>query len=210
MTTDAYVTAPELKTYLGITDNIDDTQLDDARDAASRALDGYCHTRFASTISGSTTATARVFAPTDWYCLKVPDFYSLTSIKTDENDDGTYERTWTSSDYELSPPSGVVDHLLGWPYNTIRAVGNYRFPVPRTPMSRRHTVEITAQWGWAAVPEPVRQACLQVAAEIFRRKDAPFGVVQTVEFGPLRLSADSVRAVSSLLAPYVRRPVMVG
>ena len=199
--TNGYCTRPQLKTYLGIPASAADRDdsLDDAVNTASRAIDLHCGRVFFD--AGS--ATARVFEPFDKYTAHVDDFSTTTGlvVKTDTDNDGSFDTTWTSADYELEPASGVVAGVSGWPYYTIYAIGR-QFPVQTTWGRRRFLIQVTARWGWAAVPEPVRQATLQVASEIYRRKDAPFGVAQTVDFGPIRLSGDAVRAVASTLAPY--------
>ena len=203
--TNGLCTQGSLKAYLGLQagDPSRDVLLDDAINAASRAIEDYCGRHFYD--AGS--ATARTFAPDDRYVIDVDDFSTTTGlvIKTDANDDGTFEITWTSSDYELD--TTVAGGITGWPYRHIRAVGDYLFPLPTATTARRFTVQVTARWGWAAVPEPVRQATLQVAAKLYRRKDAPFGVSAVGDFGPLRISSDSVRAVSAMLSPYVKTPV---
>lgn len=198
--TNGYCTAAELKANFGIGDTDDDSKIEDAINTASRAIDAWCGQSFYD--SGS--ASARKYAPDNWYCLTVHPFSTTTGlvVATDEDNDGTYETTWASTDYELSPINGDVGGLTGVPFRRIRAVGGYRFPVPASISSRQYTVQVTAQWGWAAVPAPVKQACMQVAAEEFRRKDAPFGVIQSAEFGPTRLSPDMLRAVTSKLSPY--------
>jgi hypothetical protein len=200
--TNGYCTRPQLKTYLGIaaSSNDRDDLLDDAVNTASRAVESHCGRVFFD--AGS--ATARTFAPFDRYRVWVDEFSTTSGliIKTDADDDGSFETTWASTDYELEPVGGVVNGVAGWPYRMIRAVDSYQFVVG-TGMARRQTLQVTARWGWAAVPELVRQSTLQVASEVYRRKDAPFGVAQTVDFGPLRLSSDVVRGVSALLERFV-------
>lgn len=206
--TNGLITRAALKSYVGIgaSDVTRDDQLDDAINAASRAVEHFCGRQFYD--AGS--ATARTFAPEERYWLAVDDFHTTTGlvIKTDEDDDGTFEITWTSSDYELD--TTVKSGTTGWPYTRLRAVGDYIFPTPTANSSRRFTVQVTARWGWAAVPEPVRQATLQVAAELYRRKDAPFGIASTVDFGPLRLTSDAVRAVRGLLSPFEQMTNAIG
>lgn len=197
--TNGYVTVRELAAYISHPDQEEDDALEDAIHSASRAIDDYCGRHFYT----SDTATARRYIATDYYCLKVDDIAVTTDlvVKTDDNNDGTYETTWAASDYELDPIDGVVDGIPGWPYTKVHAIGSYAFPLASTG-ARRFTVQVTARWGWAAVPEPVRQSCLQVASEEFNRRHAPFGVRDTMEFGPIRLSADSIRAVSAKLNVY--------
>jgi hypothetical protein len=196
--TNGYITLAVLKASLGISDTVDDTALEQAVEAASRAIDGHCSRRFWT----DSTATARVFYPDTPYVCRVDEFHTTTdlAVKTDTGDDGTYEQTWASSDYQLEPLNGVADGREGVPYRQVRAVGDYTFPT--TNASNRAPVQVTAKWGWAAVPEPVQQACLLLAAELFKRKDAPFGVAGFGDFGAVRIREDA--RVMSMLAPYRR------
>ncbi|HEX6969857.1 MAG TPA: hypothetical protein VF174_13755, partial [Micromonosporaceae bacterium] len=136
----------------------------------------------------------------------VDDFHTTTDlvVATDTGDDGTYATAWAASDYELEPVNGMVSGQSDWPYYRIRAVGSHDFPQCGR---RRNTVQVTAQWGWAAVPGPVKEACLIVAEELFKLSDAPFGVAGFGEFGPVRVRMNS--RAQSLLAPYRRNPVLV-
>ena len=177
-------------------------RLDDALAAASREIETWCDRQF----NKATTATARVFPPLAAYTALVDDFHTTTGliIATDTGDDGTFDTTWTAADYELEPMNGVVSGQAGWPYWRIRAVGAHTFP---TCTRRRAPVQVTAQWGWAAVPGPVKEACLVTAAELFKLADAPFGVAGFGEFGAVRVRMNS--RAQALLAPYRRTPAVV-
>lgn len=62
-------------------------------------------------------------------------------------------------------------------------------------------------------PAPVTEATVLVTVELFRRKDATFGVLNTwagADFGPVRVSGDWLKAVESLLHPYMRDHFGVG
>ena len=122
------------------------------------------------------SVSARVFAAEDPVTLKVDDFSTSTGliVKTDTVGNGTFDRTWTSADYQLEPLNGVVEGIEGWPYWRIRAIDDEAFPVDPTGRAR---VQVTAKWGWAAVPDAVFQACLIQSLANFKRKDAPFGVI---------------------------------
>lgn len=54
-------------------------------------------------------------------------------------------------------------------------------------------------------PPDVVTAAQQLTGELFRRKDAPFGVLNATSANavPMYVSADVLRGVDSLLAPYV-------
>ena len=179
---------------------MDDALLDSALAAASRSIDDCCDRRFYA----DTTATPRVYRPDNRWKTCVDDFWTTDSlvIKTDTGDTGTYDLTWTSVDYQLLPYNGVVAGTSGWPYTTIRTRRTLWFPWGTGPV-----VQVTAKWGWAAVPQPIREACLLLAAELFRLKDAPFGVAAYGDFGPIRVRDNP--KVCALLKPYERAPVLM-
>jgi len=194
-----YTTLAILKGYVGIAsaDTVDDTTLEQAVEAASRAIDNYCGRRFYA----DGAATARLYRPVAAGYLEVDDISTTTSlvVKTDENDDATFEITWTvATDLQLEPLNGVGPSGEAWPYTLLRAVGVYEFPTANDHAS----AQVTAKWGWTTAPEPVQQACLQLSAEMWKRKDAPFGVAGVGDFGVLRIASDGMRQVASLLGPY--------
>ncbi|MDX2921298.1 hypothetical protein PV370_25695, partial [Streptomyces sp. NE06-03C] len=49
-------------------------------------------------------------------------------------------------------------------------------------------VQVTARWGWPAVPDEIVQATLIQAARLYKRKDSPEGVTGSAEWGVVRLS----------------------
>jgi len=198
---DPYATTAELKTRLGITDSTDDTQLGEALSVASRAVEKVCRRQFNKT----TTASARVYDPDHCHLVVVDDFHTTTdlAVKYDSAADGTYETTVTSANYELRPLNGIVDGESGWPYWQIHAV-NLAFPTG----TGRASMQVTAQWGWNAVPAGVKEATLVVAEETFKLKDAPFGVAGFAEFGVVRLRQNP--KAMEWLTPYRRTAILVG
>lgn len=201
---DPYITAAELKTYIGgITGAGQDTSITNAVNAASRWIGRYCGRDF----NDAGTASARQFQPDDRRCLTVDDFHTTAGlvVKSDEGDDGTFETTWSSSDYELFPVNGIRDGHTGWPYTEIRAVESRWWP---TRSQRRYTVEVTARWGWAAVPADVKQACFQLATQFYKEAEAAFGIAGANDFGIVRIGQGVFPAVERMLLPY-RRGVLV-
>jgi hypothetical protein len=196
-----YVSPADLKAYLGVTDTTDDTKLEDALVSASRGIEHYCGRAFWPTL----TATARVFQPTTWQLAVVDDFWTATGliVKLDTSDSGVFDTTLTSADYSLEPLNGIVDGEQGWPYYRLMAV-NRSWPCG----SVRPSIEITAKWGWSQTPGPVKQACILLAEETFKLKDAPFGVAGFDQFGPVRVRENP--RVMAMIAPYRRNPVLVG
>lgn len=197
----SYVSLSELRAWLGVHDTADDTQLSLALDVATRKVDDHCGRTFAT----ASVAAARTMRAIDSVVLRLDPGWDIQStsglvVKTDDNDDGTFETTWTSgTDFELDSGIGY-DGAAGWPYSRLVAVGDRLWPM----YTRRRAVQITALWGWAAVPDPVKQATLILAAEAWKMKDAPFGVAAFGDFGPMRVRDHP--AVAQLLARY-RHPV---
>lgn len=204
---DSYATSDQLKVYIGqaTADSTDNSRITDALNSASRSIEKFCHRQFNT--AGS--ASARVYYP-DGYCLTAVDDFSTTTglvVKTDEDGDGTYETTWTvSTDFQLEPLNGVVDGETGWPWWQLRTVGAKRFPCVYS--DQVAPLQVTANWGWAAVPANVKQACLILASNYFRLAGAPFGVAGFDQFGPIRVK--NMPQVAELLNPYVLSPVLVG
>lgn len=191
---DPYITSTQLAAYLGVSDSYDDALMGSAVIAATEWVSKHCQRQFNKT----TTATARTFVARDAYNCEVDDFHTITNlvIATDDSDTGTYGTTWSSTDYSLRPFNGIEAGMTGFPYRKIVAVESKYFPCP----TGRARVQVTAQWGWNAVPESVTLATKIVAAFMFNLKDSPIGVASFGDSGLIRVR-DVPQAVM-LLAGY--------
>jgi hypothetical protein len=191
--TNGYCTRGDLTDQLRITDNIDDKIIDRAVTTASRLIDGRCGRRFYA----DTTATARYYTPRSSTFTIVDDISSLTGliIKSDADVNGTWETTLTvGTDIQVGPSNALARNE---PINTFRAIQQY-FPMSTV---ERETLEVTAKWGWPAVPDAVAQATALLAARIFKRYDSPLGVAGFGDMGAItvrRLDPD----VELLIAPF--------
>lgn len=194
-----YCTPEELKSRLGISDSVDDFEIRLAVEAVSRSIDDHCNRQF-----WRTTAT-RTFAATGAYGLDVDDLVSVDALSTDEAADGTYGTAWSSSDFQLWPVNAAT-YAEARPYTQIRALTR-AFPTGGAVGARDDRVQIAGVFGWPAVPAAVKQACLVLAADCFKLKDAPFGMQAYGDFA-VRVR-DNPRAMA-LLGPYRRHPVLVG
>ena len=146
----------------GVTpDTVDDAVLAVMITSASRQVDGVCGRFFYSQAT-----TTRYFRPEYEDQILVPDLVSVTSIQTDENGDGTFDATWLTTDYDLYPYNNGVD---GWPYWAINATinGQYRF------RGGYKSVMVTGTWGWAAVPDKVKEATIRQTIALYREQ---FGI----------------------------------
>ena len=181
---DPYVTDDQLKDRLGITDDDDDTEILGAVTASTAAINRFCKRQFQKAVAPS----ARTYTTTGDGLLLVDDFHTTDGLIVGG-------AAYSADAFELEPENGIVDGEPGWPYWRIYASG----------LSGRVTV--TASWGWAAVPGPVVEATYMTAIEIFKMRDAPFGIQGMADFGLIRIR-DNART-SSLLNPFRRHAVVV-
>lgn len=191
--TNGYCTVADLATYMSVPSASYADDLANAINTASRQIDAWTARRFYK----DTDATARVYWTRDTRVLMIDDAWSISTVKSSSNDDGTYDITWTAgSDYTAEPLNGIADGLSGLP------TWRLRWTTPVLPVqTNTPIVQVTAKWGWANVPDPVRQACLIIAGEIFKLREAPFGVAGFGEMGVVRVGKMSPQAVA-MLRPY--------
>lgn len=145
---DAYATVTDLEARLG---SPDDGTYEALLDAASRAVEAFTRRQF----NRADEATPRRFRAVDTRRLPTDDFHTVTDLAVEV--DGT---AWDVADVDPRPWNGIVGGVSGWPFFDLFAVGRY------WPWSRRAPVTVTARWGWAAVPEGIRQTTLNVAASV--------------------------------------------
>lgn len=198
-----YASEAELRSWLGDSGSkLDATLLQNAINAASRAIDKHCNRRFWKDAS----VTTRTYVVDDCYFMYVDDIASTTGvvIKTDDGLTGDFAITWTTDEYQLHPANGSIvasgDTVTPYSYTSVTAVGGRVFPKDWW-RGTRPTLSVTATFGWSAVPDEVKQACLLKASLLFRRKDAPFGVAGFEGFGPVRITRNDPD-VADMLAAY--------
>ena len=120
-------------------------------------------------------------------------------MKIDSDADGSFETTLTiSTDFVLAPLN-AADNVPVWPYTEIRLVANYSFPQS---YRGRPGVQVTAKFGWPAVPDDITRACLLYARDLHKSKDAVFNVAGINQFGALRIGQNAT--VMALLSPYTK------
>lgn len=197
---DPYITLAEvMDLVLGAGGHADEdvARLNGALLAACAAIDAWC----GRTFTKAEEASGRRFrARPGVVWLNGSDIATADDlvVKTDQDLDGTYETTWTVDTDFLLEPFDQVRGGVTWPYEQITAVGSRVFPT----IGLRPGVQITAVWGWPAVPEPVKQAARLLTVAGWKRKDAAFGVAGFDGFGAVRVREDP--DVARLLAPFKR------
>ena len=185
------VSVGELRSRLGIQDSDDDYLLSAAVSAASSRVQAFCGRAFASY-----TGVRNFVIPNGrmTHLVDLPDLATATGLVVVDN--GT---TIDPTGYQLEPIDqvGHDDSKGGWPYTTIRRILTIWTPS----WAGRPTLAITGTWGWPAIPEPVKAATLQMAADIYRQKDAVFAGVGHAPSAGIQLDDLSI----SLLRPYQRQ-----
>ncbi len=175
--TNAYADLTTLKStgVLNISGTTYDTRLRDLLEAVSRLVDRYCNRRFYVLVA------TRVFDGDGGTELQVQDLIGVTSLKTDDNLDRTFETTWAASDYLLYPPNSAPTKAWGRPYTWVTVdveAGNE--DVFTTGMQ---TVQITGKWGYREVTEDIGADInegAQYSATLTVTDGSKFAVGQTV------------------------------
>lgn len=217
-----YCTSAELKAYVRIpdTDTEDDAQVALAVTAASRAIDRATNRQFGTT----TTAVDRFYTaefqpghrrqrgvnelvftvapvpgllgPHGHWAVEIDDIMDDTGLAVhyDTNGDGTYPLAVT--DYRLTDINAAAD---GKPWTGLRF----------GPAADVHAVEfgvkVTAIFGWAAVPDTIKNAALLQGSRLLSRRDSPYGVAGSPEAGTeIRLLPKLDPDVALMVRPYYR------
>lgn len=217
----AYGDLPTLKGRLGIGDTRSDDLLTSLLEAGSRAIDNEVGRRFypdpapvqryyqARTDAGYLALLANPFLERkSWsrYPLDVGDLLVCSLVETNDSGDRTSWVSWSPTvDYYLEPINATADLV---PFNRIRPdplSGRYWFP----PWPQG--IRVTGTWGYAfdydntgvrVAPFAIREALYLLTTRLFKRKDAPFGVVEAgaVEKLATRLKADA--DIVALIDPF--------
>lgn len=180
--TNCYCTLAQLKASIAIAsaDVADDTAIEAAITTASRMIDDYTN-RFFYPDGDITTPVVRYFTAQDADLLYLDDFVSLTEVATDTASNRTYSTIWATTDFAFEP---INNPRKSWPYTQLLTFNRYKFLVNQV-----QGVRVTGIWGWTAVPDVVRQACLIQASRLFFRASSPFGIAGDANLGTVRLSA---------------------
>lgn len=152
-----------------------------------------------------TAAVVRIFRPEHtsaelW--LGTDLAVAPTQIRLDTAADGTYATTLAAAYWELWPLN-AADGPEARPWRRIDLVswGTY------TSWAAGQRVEVTAQWGWPAVPAAIRQACIHLTAIL--RLQSPRATSSVDEIGRVvGMSAEGRGIVESLLRAYPRLPAV--
>ena len=173
-----------------------DATLESIIETSSRFIDKYCQRQFYSATSTryyDTNNTDEVF--TD-------DILSVSTLKTDQDGDGTFETSWTeNTNFVLYPYNAVADSK---PYTRVKRTEQSGYEFPAT---IRKCVQIYGSFGFcttANLPKVIKEACILQSIKLFKRKDAPFGVAGTNQFGVITHVPELDPDIKMLLDSYRR------
>jgi hypothetical protein len=220
-----YTGREELKSRLNITDSNSDYEIQLAIQAVTNWINTYCGRHFYQ------LQETRTYCPDNIWELRIDDLVSTpsvvanTQVTLDYNGDGNYSVSWVQGvNYvlKLGTPSGYADNYnvnaagVPRPYTQLQALmgaqgsnavggGWLPFIWPYTHLDR---VKITGTWGWNVIPPSVAQASLLLCTDVFKSKDAPWGIAGTAETGLMRVQSNPWAV--ELLHDYVNTRRKVG
>lgn len=200
-----YTDLATMKGYLRVSGTADDAVLQAAISAASRAIDQHTGRQFGKLAAPEARYYAlRMDRRNGRVIVPIDDLMDTTglAIAADNSGSGTFSQALTEgTDVRLWPYNAATQ---GLPYTRIVAGVTTLVATGFQPFPDR-VVQITASWGWSAVPPAISEACKIQAGRLFKRRDAPFGVAGSPELGSeLRLLAKVDPDVEVLCDPYRR------
>lgn len=198
-TSDLYCTPEQLKSRTGISDSLDDREILAVCRSVSRWIDEYCDRTFAR------RSATKLFEACGPYSIQVDDLVSVTTLKTDDDGDGVFETTWSTTDYELQPVNAPAQ-LESRPYTSIAAVAGRVFPIAYSRYGRVPRAQVVGVWGWSSLPPAVSEAAAILASDYLALGGMKFGVQG---FDGYAVRARLSTPALSMLGPYRRYPVLV-
>jgi hypothetical protein len=207
-----YCSKEELKSRLQIdaTDTSDDYEMQLAIQSVTDWITTYCGRHFYRVTEARTYRSDNVW--------NLDDLVTATSVDLDYDGDGVYEVHWTENVnfqlYRYPNNYNAHDGGVARPNNYLQVTngttsnpGGQWLPWiwPFTPQNR---IKITGIWGWPDVPPNVTMAALILAADLFKAKDAPWGVAGIGELGMVKVQSNPW--VVELLRGYINVSNKVG
>jgi hypothetical protein len=196
-----YVGLEEMKDRLNVTDPDDDSSLQTAIAASAGWINEYCGQAF------NRVTETRTFVPHDIWLLNTDPLVSVSALAIDRDGDGVFEEPWVQgTDYQLRLGPGRYNvNTLGVarPYRQVQVLQSGRLFPFLLPYGHQDKVQIIGTWNWPAVPWQVAEANRILAAQVFKEKDAPFGVAGFGDLGIVRISSSPtlVAMLERFIAP---------
>ena len=159
---DSYADAAAYKAALKGTSSADDAVITNRLDATARLIDGELNLEAGA--FNVDAAAVRYFDGNGEPILKLPPFTTSTTVEVDTNIDGTFNQTVTASNREDRPYNVAA---RSEPFTAIRLL-HFAANTELTKWTKGlRTVKITADWGWPAVPELIRDLNIALAHDLW-------------------------------------------
>ena len=141
---DALTTYEAVKAYLGLSDDSDQSLIEDLIDRATDWIESYCDREFAADVEDRTEY--RDGQGADWLLVKKPPIISVTSLTVDEDEiDAADVDTPSDSGYRLYETEGMI--------HCTSSFGD-----------GRKNVKLIYKGGYATIPEDLVMACIKLVA----------------------------------------------
>jgi hypothetical protein len=233
-----YTGLDELKSRLGISysDHASDFEIQLAIQCVTNWVNEYCGEHFYQVTEARTYMNDNIWTLPIDALVSTPSIVSNTVVKLDYEGSGVFSTNWGAPSFAGSPGAApIYTFKLGTtsrdsrdnfninaagvprPYRQLQVLSGIAnastgpgewlpFVWPFTFMDR---VQITGTWGWNFVPPSVQNAAMMLAVDLFKSKDAPWGVAGIGDLGIVKVQSNPW--VVELLRPYinVRRKIGV-
>ncbi len=174
---------------------------DDDVEAACSAATEVLQQELGRRFSKDSSDVVRLYTALDDRFLNVRDLVSVTTLRTDDDGDGSFETTWGTEDYKLQPLNAAQDLE---PFTVIEIDlhnGDKRFPT-----RVQGGVQITGKFGWPKLPQGLIMAARILATQLMKRSRENPSFIITAETAIVILRNDP--QMNALLKG-LRRPKVV-
>jgi hypothetical protein len=203
-----YTGLDELKHRLNISDNRYDYEAQLAIQVVANWVNNYCGRHFYR------LHEARTFIPESvWGCplddlVSDPAVVSGTQVNLDYNGNGVYDVSWALGvNYQLKL-GGMGNSEDNYNINAAGVPRPYRQLQVLTgvagvsaipgggwlpwiwPYTYLNRVQVTGTWGWNSVPPAISQAAMLLAVDLYKSKDAPWGVAGVSDLGIVKVQSN--------------------
>ncbi|MFI1030733.1 head-tail connector protein [Streptomyces sp. NPDC020951] len=175
-----YETLAEVKERLKITDTDRDARLAHLLATTSRSIDKTCGRRFyldPSPVARILNPKGRVTVDQDGWHLLTADIGDVDGLAVAVGRAPGWSDVTALVEAE---PTDALEQLK--PVTSLLRLGG------SWPVGGGQRVQVTARWGWPAVPDEVREATALLTLRLFKRTDSPEGVLGSSEWGVVRVS----------------------
>lgn len=192
-----YVETEAMRHYLKLTSDRDDTELANAIEAASRAVDRDTNRQFGLVTAEQRFYTAHYDRRRCRWVVEIDDVMSAVGFAAIIVDsDGV--TVGTIDEYVLEPRNAAAE---GRPWERMMI----RPSSAATPTGAEDEVALTAPWGWTSFPVTIVNATELQASRFFNRPTSPYGVAGSPDSGSeVRLLSKVDPDVSVMLGDYRR------